>query len=159
MSTQSLHSKKQPVRRIRICSKSFPRAGKSYVFYPEFRLCGRWLQDNGFLPGQYLRIHVEGDRLVLSRDYEAEALKRRQEAEAARGMQEMNRLQHKKPEPEVKLLSREEMYAVYLQGLRARGLPLPGQPGHPDYYAPRTKVPYATDHGKKSAKGSRKRTG
>lgn len=149
MSTQSLHSKKQPVRRIRICRKGFPRANKIYVSYPEFRLCGRWLQDNGFLPGQYLRIHIEGDRLVLSRDYEAEALKRQQEAAAAHGIKDMERLQHKKPQPEVKLPTREELYAIYVEGLRARGLPLPGQPGHPDYHAPRTKVPYATNHPKK----------
>lgn len=150
MSTDSKQPKCTPVRRTRICRKGFPRADKSYVFYPELRLRGRWLQDNGFLPGQYLRIEVEEDRLILIRDREAEAQKRAQEAAAALAIAEAERHARKKPEPE--LVSGAELYAQYVKSMRARGLPLPGEPGHPEYRPPVTPVPYTTKGNKKPMK-------
>ena len=53
-------------RRITICSKSFVRASRSYVSFPDIRLCGKWLEEAGFRSGHVIDICCERGRLVIT---------------------------------------------------------------------------------------------
>lgn len=71
MDTNTETSKKgRPAKRIRIGSRYVDLANRRLGHYPEIRMCGRWLQENGFCTGQYVRVIIEDDRLVLIREPE-----------------------------------------------------------------------------------------
>ncbi len=52
-------------RKLKVYPKAFPRANHNIVFFPEIRLSGKWLQDNGFDFGQEVMIQHEKDKIVI----------------------------------------------------------------------------------------------
>jgi len=54
------------VRRLKISSYIFVNKTKST--FPYLRLCGKWLQDAGFLPEQYVNITVSENKLIIERE-------------------------------------------------------------------------------------------
>ena len=52
-------------RKLKVYPKAFPRASRDIVFFPEIRLCGKWLQDTGFDFGQAVIIQHEKDKIVI----------------------------------------------------------------------------------------------
>lgn len=60
--------KKLPVRRVSVYGKAFPRAYGRYVYYPEIRLDGKWLQESGFKTGMKVKISCEYRKLIITVD-------------------------------------------------------------------------------------------
>lgn len=54
-----------PERKIKITSKYFPRVWKDVIF-PEIRLAGKWLQDAGFVCGQFVTITQQGNSITIT---------------------------------------------------------------------------------------------
>lgn len=52
-------------RKIKITQKYFPRAWKDVIF-PEIRLTGKWLQDAGFICGQFVSITQQGNSITIT---------------------------------------------------------------------------------------------
>ncbi len=60
--------KKLPVRRVSVYGKAFPRAYGRYVYYPEIRLAGKWLQEAGFKITMKVKISCEYRKLIITVD-------------------------------------------------------------------------------------------
>ncbi len=59
------------VRILKVYDKIFGRGGQRAhrrysVLFPEIRLIGRWLQDYGFKPGQYIEVKQEHGKLTIT---------------------------------------------------------------------------------------------
>ncbi|WP_168732731.1 SymE family type I addiction module toxin [Flavobacterium supellecticarium] len=60
--------KKFPVRLVSVYGKAFPRAYGRYVYYPEIRLAGKWLQEAGFKTTMKVKISCEYRKLIITVD-------------------------------------------------------------------------------------------
>ncbi|MBV4357599.1 SymE family type I addiction module toxin [Pinibacter aurantiacus] len=63
--------KRQPkepsnIRRLKISSFIF--VNKTNSTFPYLRLCGKWLQQAGFLPEHYVNITVSENKLIIERE-------------------------------------------------------------------------------------------
>lgn len=58
--------KKTGKRRLKVNSKMFPRDYNRYVIFPEIRLSGKWLGELGFDCGEYVTIHHEENKIVIT---------------------------------------------------------------------------------------------
>ncbi len=54
------------IRKMRICRRFFERQTGHCAIFPDIRLCGRWLQDSGFRPGQYIRIKHRYQHITIT---------------------------------------------------------------------------------------------
>ncbi len=52
-------------RKLKILQKYFPRRWKEVVF-PEIRLSGKWLQDNGFTCGNAVTIVYKKNKIIIT---------------------------------------------------------------------------------------------
>jgi len=55
-----------PIRWITVYRKAFQRTYRRYVYYPEIRLTGKWLQDTGFKTGMKVKITCAHRKLVIT---------------------------------------------------------------------------------------------
>ncbi|MDR2238113.1 MAG: type I toxin-antitoxin system SymE family toxin [Chryseobacterium sp.] len=62
------------VRNLTVSHKSFERAYRRLVFFPEIRLAGKWLLESGFEPGDRVVVTVCRNRIVLEKETKDEAL-------------------------------------------------------------------------------------
>jgi len=53
-------------RHLKIQEKAMPRAYKEYAFFPEIKLCGKWLHDMGFTCGQSVLVQHEQNKIVIT---------------------------------------------------------------------------------------------
>ena len=53
-------------RKLKIVPKFFPRAYDKYVRFPEIRIAGKWLQDLGFLCGNYVAITCSENAITIT---------------------------------------------------------------------------------------------
>lgn len=51
-------------RQLKVYGK-YRQKGRIVVMEPEIRLCGQWLKQAGFLPGQIVYVKQEGNQLVI----------------------------------------------------------------------------------------------
>ncbi|MDA3613801.1 SymE family type I addiction module toxin [Polluticaenibacter yanchengensis] len=54
-------------RQIKVSSKSFSRIGRENVYFPDIRLCGKWLMDIGFKSGLYVNVAYDADRIIITK--------------------------------------------------------------------------------------------
>lgn len=52
-------------KKLKIQAKYFPRRWKEVVF-PEIKLAGKWLQDNGFSCGQQVSIIYRKNKIIIT---------------------------------------------------------------------------------------------
>ncbi|MGG7664743.1 SymE family type I addiction module toxin [Dyadobacter sp. BHUBP1] len=53
-------------RRLKVYGKYLPRAWHGYVFTPEIRLCGKWLEAAGFECGDEVTVKCLGNKLEIT---------------------------------------------------------------------------------------------
>lgn len=53
------------IRQLTIASLHVPRSFNKIISVPSIRICGRWLEDCGFVEGQKVNVRVETGRLVV----------------------------------------------------------------------------------------------
>lgn len=56
------------IRNLTVSHKSFERAYRRLVFFPEIRLAGKWLLECGFEPGDHVVVTVCRNRIVLEKE-------------------------------------------------------------------------------------------
>ena len=54
-----------PRKKVRRLIVGYHSTGKPGVDLPYLRICGRWLQDAGFVVGRYVNVEVDEGRLVI----------------------------------------------------------------------------------------------
>ena len=64
----SAYPQRQPLRprQLKVYTKFQERGRWHFVIVPELRLCGQWLQSLGFERGQWVTVHPEPGRLVIT---------------------------------------------------------------------------------------------
>jgi toxic protein SymE len=55
------------IRKIKVYRKFQKRANK-FIEVPEIRLTGKWLNQNGFITGKFVKVTISKNRIVLSTD-------------------------------------------------------------------------------------------
>ena len=53
-------------KRLKICSKYYPRENFRPVFFPEIRLAGKWLEDLGFECGEEVTVKYSEKKLEIT---------------------------------------------------------------------------------------------
>ena len=53
-------------RHLKVYHKVFIRAYKKMVFYPEIRLCGKWLREIGFESGKSITIEHTKHKIIIT---------------------------------------------------------------------------------------------
>ncbi|MEO4006000.1 SymE family type I addiction module toxin [Flavobacterium sp. CAU 1735] len=56
------------IRRITVYGKAFQRTYGRYVYYPEIRLAGKWLQDTGFKTRMKVKISYSYKKIIITVD-------------------------------------------------------------------------------------------
>ncbi|REC61695.1 hypothetical protein DRF65_14690 [Chryseobacterium pennae] len=56
------------IRNLTVSHKSFERAYRRLVFFPEIRLAGKWLLECGFEPGDHVVVTVRRNQITLEKD-------------------------------------------------------------------------------------------
>ena len=59
-------------RQLKVYEKHVSRSYYRYVFFPEIRLCGKWLQEMGFICGQSITVQHKKNKIIITIDSEAE---------------------------------------------------------------------------------------
>lgn len=59
-------------RQLKVHGKYISRSSHRYVVFPEIRLCGKWLQDEGFDCGQSVTVKHEKNKIIITVDREAD---------------------------------------------------------------------------------------
>lgn len=54
-------------RQLKIYERYIPRSCSRNVFFPEIRLCGKWLQDLGFNTGQSVTVSYEEGKIIITK--------------------------------------------------------------------------------------------
>jgi toxic protein SymE len=70
---QERNSQPTGKRRLKISKKYFSRSYFKFKFFPEIRLCGKWLQETGFKTGQVVIVRHEKNKIVITLDSETDA--------------------------------------------------------------------------------------
>ncbi|MCP1996077.1 SymE family type I addiction module toxin [Flavobacterium sp. HSC-61S13] len=70
---QEKNTEIEKIRLIKVYSKYVYRI-KSWppVFFPEIRLCGKWLQELGFKPGQTIKIIHKKSKITITIEKQSE---------------------------------------------------------------------------------------
>jgi toxic protein SymE len=63
---QLKNSQQTGKRRLKVYQKYFSRAYYKFKFFPEIRLCGKWLRDIGFKSGQIVIVRHEKNKIVIT---------------------------------------------------------------------------------------------
>ncbi|WP_312305994.1 SymE family type I addiction module toxin [Chryseobacterium sp.] len=56
------------IRNLTVSHKSFERAYRRLVFFPEIRLTGKWLLECGFEPGDKVLVTVRRNQITLEKE-------------------------------------------------------------------------------------------
>nr|WP_306552699.1 SymE family type I addiction module toxin [Chryseobacterium sp. WG23] len=56
------------IRNLTVSHKSFERAYRRVVFFPEIRLAGKWLLECGFEPGDKVLVTVRRNQIILEKE-------------------------------------------------------------------------------------------
>ncbi|AZA89491.1 HSP20-like domain of uncharacterised function (DUF1813) [Chryseobacterium nakagawai] len=56
------------IRNLTVSHKSFERAYRRLVFFPEIRLAGKWLLECGFEPGDHVVVTVRRNQITLEKE-------------------------------------------------------------------------------------------
>ncbi len=76
--TKKNHPEKElQTRRVTVYGKIYPRANGRYVYYPEIRLAGKWLQNTGFKPEMKVKITCANRKLIITVETEKNTYSRR----------------------------------------------------------------------------------
>ncbi|WP_264535210.1 SymE family type I addiction module toxin [Flavobacterium sp. N1736] len=59
-------------RQLKIHRKYFSRSYRRYVVFPEIRLCGKWLQNIGFVHGKFVTVQHEKNKIIITANKEIE---------------------------------------------------------------------------------------
>ena len=65
MSIKISESSANNKRQLKIYKKSIQR-GKGYIPFPEIRLTGKWLQNEGFNCGQKIKVFHQKNRIIIT---------------------------------------------------------------------------------------------
>ena len=56
------------ITNLTVSHKSFARAYRRLVFFPEIRLAGKWLLECGFEPGDHVVVTVRRNQIILEKE-------------------------------------------------------------------------------------------
>ncbi|TLX26942.1 type I toxin-antitoxin system SymE family toxin [Chryseobacterium indologenes] len=62
------------IRNLTVSHKSFERAYRRLVFFPEIRLAGKWLLECGFEPGDHVVVTVRRNQITLEKEINYEEM-------------------------------------------------------------------------------------
>lgn len=65
MNQQEMFAPGRPCKRLRRLIVGYQSTDKPGVDVPYVRICGRWLQDAGFVIGRYVNVEVGEGRLMI----------------------------------------------------------------------------------------------
>ncbi|MEJ8842374.1 SymE family type I addiction module toxin [Lacibacter sp. H375] len=53
-------------KKLKIQARHFSRAYYTSVVFPEIRLCGKWLTHAGFTAGEFVTIHYQKNKIIIT---------------------------------------------------------------------------------------------